>query len=85
MKLTIAYKDRKLKTIYTEPLLTEFTVRIPLEDVIEPPQILSKAEVICGIKIIIFYSFPFYLIGLFGLAAEEQEIEWGSSKIAKSI
>ena len=41
-KLTIAYKDRKLKTIYTEPLLTEFTVRIPLEDVIEPPQILSK-------------------------------------------
>lgn len=26
----------------------------------------------------------FYLIGLFGLAAEEQEIEWGSSKIAKA-
>jgi hypothetical protein len=41
-KLTAAYKDRKLKTIYTEPLLTEFTVRIPLEDVIEPPQILNK-------------------------------------------
>ncbi len=41
-KLTAAYKDRKLKTIHTEPLLTEFSVRIPLEDVIEPPQILSK-------------------------------------------
>ena len=41
-KLTVAYKDRKLKTIYTEPLMTEFTVRIPAEDVIEAPQIISK-------------------------------------------
>lgn len=41
-KLTIAYKDRKLKTIYTEPLMTEFYVKIPAEDMIEPPQILSK-------------------------------------------
>ena len=41
-KLKVAYKDRKLKTIYTEPLLTEFFVSIPTEDIIEPPQIISK-------------------------------------------
>ncbi|MBK8399321.1 MAG: FecR domain-containing protein [Leptospiraceae bacterium] len=41
-KLKISYKDRKMKTIMTEPLLTEFLVSIPSEDIIEPPQILTK-------------------------------------------
>jgi hypothetical protein len=35
------------------------------------------------ISYLLLVSF-FYLVGLFGLAAEEQEIEWGPSKIAKA-